>query len=154
LDGLKGVLAKLCDDGSGPTLTLNKGDVVLESLRIIPAEAQHRSFILGTWVKSYESMARKQGVPKEVYRAHEPFIAESRWQDCLVLTPDADGFSISAWVCGSEGNLWHVYVVPELRKLRVATRLIEMATGGLKYYARPFPYAQHARTNPYLLRSK
>lgn len=151
---LRNVSSVLSSDGTQPTLQLVKDDVVLETLRIIHAEQQHRSFIIGTWVKSYESQARKQGVPKDVYAKHEPGIAESRWDDCWVLTADADGYTVSGWVCGLNGALWHCYVVPELRKLRVATRLIEHATGGLKEYARPWPYAQHARLNPYLLRAK
>lgn len=150
---LRNVSSVLSSDGTHPTLQLVKDDVVLETLRIIPAEQQHRSFIIGTWVKSYESQARKQGIPKDVYAKHEPPIAESRWQDCKVLTDD-DGYTVHAWVCGGDGDLYHCYVVPELRKMRIATRLIEHATGGLKFYARPWPYAAHARTNPYLLRAK
>jgi len=152
---LSGVSSRLSSDGTQPTLELVKLDAVLETLRIVPAEQQHRSFIIGTWVKSYESQARRQGIPKDVYSKHEPPIAESRWDDCWVLTSDEDGYTVSGWVCGSDGRLWHCYVVPELRKLRIATRLIEFACGGqVKEYARPWPYAAHARVNPYLLRAK
>ena len=122
----------------------------LETLPVVTATDEHRSYILSTWVKSYEAQARRQGI-REFYSKHEGAVAERLWQDCLVLTDDG-GFTVHGWVCGREGgSLYHCYVVPELRRLRIATRLIEMATGGLKEYARPWPYSAHARVNPYLL---
>ncbi len=129
-----------------------KADQELERLPILTATAEHRSFILSTWVKSYRAHARKQGLG-QFYDKHEPEVAESRWQDCYVVSDDG-GFTVHAWVCGRDGQLWHVYVVPELRRLRIATRLIEFSTGELKEYARPWPYSAHARVNPYLLRSR
>lgn len=148
---LKGVSATLSTDGT-PRILLTKEGQTLETLPILRARDEHRNFILGTWVKSYRSHAREQGV-LSFYNEHEPSIAESRWVDCLVVTDDT-GFTVHAWVCGRDGQLWHCYVVPELRRLRVATRLIEHATQGLKEYARTWPYGAHARVNPYLLRSK
>ena len=150
---LRGVSATLCNDGT-PRILLLKEGVELEALPIVNAGAVHRSFILSTWLKSYKAAARNQGIGA-FYDAHEPAIAESRWMDCLVVTDDT-GFTVHAWVCGSEGRLWHCYVVPELRKLRLATRLIEHACGpdGLQEYARPWPYSAHARVNPYLLKVK
>ena len=126
----------------------------LETLLVCRATSEHRNYILGTWVKSYREHARNQGI-LGFYNEHEPAIAESRWMDCMVVTDDT-GFTVHAWVCGHDGQLWHVYVVPELRRMRVATRLIEHACGitGLKEYARPWPYSAHARVNPYLLREK
>lgn len=148
---LKGISSQLSTDGT-PRIVLTHHGAEVESLPIVPAAPEHRSFILSTWVKSYESQARKQGL-REQYKKHEPAIAESRWSDCWVVT-DNDGFTVHAWVCGESGCLWHIYVVPELRGLRVATRLIEYACGSLKEYARPWPYSAHARLNPYLLRTK
>lgn len=126
-----------------------KDGKTLETLPVLQADESHRSYILSTWVKSYESQARRQGI-RGFYSKHEGAVAERLWQDCLVLTDDS-GFTVHAWVCGSSGRLFHCYVVPELRKLRIATRMIELATGGLKEYARPWPYSAHARVNPYLL---
>lgn len=148
---LRTISALLSTDGSPAILLTHQGETV-ESLAIVQAATEHRSFILSTWVKSYESQARRQGIRAE-YNKYEPSIAESRWQDCLVVT-DSDGFTVHAWVCGCNGQLWHCYVVPELRRLRVASRLIEFACGTLKEYARPWPYSAHARVNPYLLRTK
>lgn len=148
---LNGVSATLSTDGTSSIL-LMKGDQLLETLPVVAATKEHRSFILSTWVKSYKGRAREQGISGP-YDAHEPAIAESRWMDCLVVTDDG-GFTVHAWVCGSNGQLWHCYVVPELRGLRIATRLIEMACGSLKEYARPWPYSAHARINPYLLCEK
>jgi GNAT superfamily N-acetyltransferase len=144
---LNGVSSELSSGGS-PGIHLVKGEKVLEELRLMGANQEHRSFILSTWVKSYETQARKQGI-KEFYSKHEPKLAEKLWDKCIVLTDDS-GYTVHAWVCSINGALYHVYVVPELRKLRVATRLIEYA-GPLKEYARPWPFAAHARVNPYLL---
>jgi len=129
-----------------------KGDVVLATLPIASAQLDHRNFILGTWIRSYKPQARHHGIGV-MYDLYEPKIAESRWEDCYVLTDD-EGFTVHAWVCGYEGKLWHCYVVPELRRMRIATRLIEFACGKLEEYARPWPYSAHARVNPYLLRTK
>lgn len=140
----------LSSDGL-PRILLQKNGVTLESLRLMPAEAQHRNFILSTWVKSYAAQARKQGV-REFYERHEPAVAESLWDACVVATDDS-GYTVHAWVCVTgDGQLVHCYVVPELRKLRIATRMIEYTCpNGLKEYARPWPYSAHARVNPYLL---
>lgn len=145
---LNGVSSVLSSDGTRAILLMKDGKT-LETLPVLQANESHRSYILSTWVKSYESQARRQGI-REFYSKHEGAVAERLWQDCLVLTDDS-GFTVHAWVCGSSGRLWHCYVVPELRKLRIATRMIELATGGLKEYARPWPYSAHARVNPYLL---
>lgn len=148
---LRGVSATLSSDGTNRILLVKEGQQ-LESLPIVRAAIEHRSFILSTWVKSYKGQARHLGIGS-LYDEYEPAVAESRWMDCLVVTDDT-GFTVHAWVCGRDGQLWHVYVVPELRRLRVATRLIEHACGELREYARPWPYSAHARVNPYLLRTK
>lgn len=150
---LSGVSSVLSRDGL-PSIKLMRNQALLETLPIVAASAAHRSFILSTWVKSYEASARRQRIQKETYAKHEPLIAESRWQDCWVVTDD-DGYTVHAWICGyGDGALHHLYVQPTLRRLRIATRLIEFACGELKEYARPWPYSAHARVNPYLLRSK
>jgi GNAT superfamily N-acetyltransferase len=148
---LRNVSAVLLSDGT-PRILLKQAEETLETLPVVKARDEHRSFILSTWVKSYRAAARDQGI-LQFYSEHEPAIAESRWMDCLVVTDDT-GFTVHAWVCARDGQLWHCYVVPELRRLRIATRLIEYATGGLREYARPWPYSAHARLNPYLMRAK
>jgi GNAT superfamily N-acetyltransferase len=150
---LRGVSAKLSSSGTPRILLLQK-DQELASLPLLGAKDEHRNFILSTWVKSYRQQARQQGI-LAFYDEHEPAIAEDRWRECWVAT-DEDGYTVHGWVCGHKGQLWHVYVVPELRRMRVATRMIEHACGpdGLKEYARPWPYAAHARVNPYLLRTR
>ena len=146
---LKGVSSRLSTDGR-PSIQLVKDEKVLETLPILKSSAEHKNFILSTWVKSYEAAARKQGI-REFYVSNEPTVAESLWTACSVVSDDS-GYTVHAWVCATEGNLYHCYVVPELRKLRLATRLIEYSCPeGLKAYARPWPYQAHARVNPYLL---
>ncbi len=149
---LNGVSSVLSSDGQ-PAILLMKGDSQLERLPIVLAGSEHRAFILSTWVKSYEGLARKQGL-KGFYTKHEPAVAEAHWARCSVVTDDA-GYTVHAWVCSVSGALYHCYVVPELRKLRIATRLIEhTCPDGLKEYARQWPYSAHARVNPYLLGAK
>lgn len=148
---LKGVSSVLSNDGL-PAILLQKDGKTLETLPIVRASPEHRSFILSTWVKSYEATARKNGI-KAFYGREEPKVAEALWDKCNVVTDDT-GFTVHAWVCGRRGQLFHCYVVPELRRLRVATRLIEFVCGELKEYARPWPYSAHARVNPYLLGEK
>ena len=150
---LKGISSRLSTDGSHAIL-LVKGADLIQSLPIVSATPAHRSFILSTWVRSYEGSARAQGIAR-FYSESEPPIAESRWTNCKVVTDDT-GFTVHAWACGGDSKLWHVYVVPELRRIRLATRLIEYVVGpdGLKEYARPWPYGAHARVNPYLLCKK
>lgn len=149
---LSGASSSLSTNGS-PAILLTKGEHLLETLPLVQAEAQHRNFILSTWVKSYESAARKQGIPRDLYAKYEPEIAESRWQDSWVVT-DGEGYTILAWACGGDGKLWHCYVIPSLRRMRIATRIVEFVTGGLKEYAKPWPYSAHARLNPYLQRAR
>lgn len=152
---LKDVCAKLSEPGSPRSLLLTHlpSKRVTQELLLVPASEQHKAFIISTWIRSYAGNARRDGYGK-LYDKHEPAIAESRWSDCLVAT-DEDGYTVYAWVCGDlDGSLYHAYVVPELRRIRVATRMIEVACGDLKYYARPWPYSAHARINPYLLCAK
>jgi len=145
---LKGVVASLAKEGP-PAILLQKDEATLETLPIVRAQLEHRSFVLATWVKSYEAAARKQGYA-EFFKREEPRIAEALWDKCWIATDDT-GYTVNGWVCGRSGQLYHCYVVPQLRRLRIATRLIEHSCGVLKEYARQWPYAAHARTNPYLL---
>lgn len=142
---LSGLSAALSTDGL-PAILLQKSGVTLETLPIVHATDEHRSFIIGTWVRSYEAHARRQGY-RQFYAKHEPTFAELWWSKCKVVTDD--GYTVHAWVCGNGGVLRHCYVVPELRRIRIATRLIEHACGELKEYARHWPYYAHAPVNPY-----
>ncbi len=139
----------------GPSIDLTHGGSegsVIQTFCLGPAKPDHRSFIISTWLKSYRTHARRQGI-QEFYDKHEPAIAESRWQDCQVAT-DEDGYTVYAWVCGSKDTLWHCYVIPELRMLGVSKALIEHACGTLPDLARPWPYKTRSRVNNYLLKVK
>lgn len=150
---LKGVSAKLSDSGSEILLIHQQSQETLQTLYLIPANPSHRNFILGTWTRSYRAEARKQGYGA-FYDSHESAVAESRWSDCLVAT-DEDGYTVYGWVCGNRsGQLFHCYVVPELRRIRVASRLIDKACGEVTEYARRWPFNAHARINPYILGPK
>lgn len=156
---LKDVSAKLCTDGLTPTPSIElvhlPSQKVLQSLALVPAAAEHRSFIIGTWVKSYRPTARKLGIGEHYDRFEAP-IAESRWQDCWVAT-DEDGYTVYAWVCGDQDGLRHVYVIPELRHRGVGSELQRHACGTLcPNLARPWPGRNPStvKVNPYLLSVK
>lgn len=153
---LNDVYATLSTDGSTRIiLTHRPTQVALQDLLLIRATPEHRNFILGTWVKSYRPHARKQGIG-EFYDKHEGEVAESRWQDCWVAS-DEDGFTVYAWVCAEGRNLYHVYVIPELRRKGVSGALIQFSTGQAHPdMARPWPFtsAKLGRVDPYLLHKK
>ncbi len=148
---LKDVSAKLSENGS-PTILLvhNPSLEVVQKLPLVRAKPEHKGFILSTWIRSYRGMARAQGYEK-FYAKHEPVLAENMWRNCVVATDD-DGYTVYAWVCGMDKTeLHHCYVIPELRRLRVASRLIEHVCPELTTYSKPWPYSAHARVNPYLI---
>jgi hypothetical protein len=99
LNGASSLLSK----SGPPRILLYLGDREIQSFRLSQASEQHRSFILSTWVKSYEGMARKQGI-RDAYALHEPGVAEARWADCTVMTDD-DGYTVYAWICGYENGI-------------------------------------------------
>ncbi|MDD5374441.1 hypothetical protein [Acidithiobacillus sp.] len=150
---LRETCARLSTSGSLKTVQLihRPTGEILQELILRPAKEEHRSFLISTWLKSYRPQARRLGFQTQ-YDIHEPPIAESRWQDCTVATDD-DGFTVYAWVCGYPSQLFHVYVVPELRNIGVARALILDACGERPEHARPWPY-KNRFVNPYLLKEK
>lgn len=117
---------------------------MIEELPVIPAKPEHRSYILSTWVKSYESSVRRltvagMRIQTDVYRAGESKLAEKYWHISGVLVSPGDEYTIHGWVCASAGRLWHVYVPPQLRGNGVARELVEQSAG--KQYAthKPWP---------------
>jgi hypothetical protein len=132
---------------------------VLETLPIVKANNDHRSFILSTWVRSYETHARRLSIgpancriePQD-YRDGESRAAEKHWDKTHVVT-GADGFTIHAWICAKEGALWHVYVPPNLRLSGVAKALISSVAGNNYCVSKPMPYQFSGHTvtyNPWL----
>lgn len=151
---LQDVRAVLLTASQEIALTHRPTSVAIQTLSLKKATKEHRSFIIGTWVKSYRNTARKLGIGA-FYDKHEPAIAESRWEDCWVAT-DEDGYTVYAWVCSADRCLYHVYVIPELRRKRMASCLAEFSTGSTTPdLARPMPYdGNFGRVNPYLLHKK
>ena len=125
---------------------------ILQTLQLGYPTQDHRSFIISTWLKSYRSQARKQGI-QEFYDKHEPEIAEYLWQSCTVAT-DEDGFTVYAWVCGKPGSLRHAYTIPELRMYGVCKALTEYVCGESWDLVRPWPFRTSRRINPYALGDK
>ena len=138
--------------GNGLDIVHSVTGEVLQELKVAAAHEDQRSFIISTWLKSYRGQARRQGL-QEQYDKHEPSIAESRWQDCAVVT-DEDGYTVYAWICGEPGSLWHIYVIPELRMYGVSKALIGMVCGATPDLARPWPFRTRSKINPYLLKEK
>lgn len=150
---LKNVSAKLSTDGSQPSVLLMQEGQELSRLPVAAADDSHKAFIISTWLRSYRPVARKYGY-EDLYNRNEPAIAESRWQDCFVVT-DEGGYTVYAWVCAEQGSLYHVYVVPELRNIGVARELIRFAAGEDYMMAREWPRKNCPhRVNRYLLVKK
>lgn len=128
---------------------------LMETLPIRPAGAQHRSFILATWIQSYMGMARKQML-KKTYETEEPKLAEKLWSKALIITPQDEDFTVHGWVCAVGNTLYQCYVPPELRRLGIAGTLIKAACGTEVTIPRPWPFTDPPRGlrftyNPYKL---
>lgn len=149
---LKNVSARCSSDGL--KLELIKDSKVLESLPIVKAKDQHRSFILSTWIRSYLPTAKKW-VHKDVYHKEEQKVAERDWIRCHVVTNPEDEFTVVAWICGApSGILRHVWVMQDLRNLGIAKALIERFCGKNVVATKPWPFQHtprglHWTFNPY-----
>lgn len=116
----------------------------MEELPVIKATDEHRSYILSTWVKSYETFARRlllsgMRLPQELYRSGESRLAENKWNLSSVVTSPGDSYAIHGWVCGEPGRLYHVYVPPQLRGCGVARALVESTVGKEYSTHKPWP---------------
>lgn len=118
-------------------LHLEDGGQELVSLPIVPANEQHRSYILATWVRSYLPTARRF-MSKDLYLKEEAKVAEKLWKYSLVVS--SDGFAVQAWVCTrGDGVLHHCYVVPELRRKGIMKALTRTFVGDKVQVSRPWP---------------
>ena len=147
---MTGIYARPCEDLSLELVHRESGKVV-EKLPIRLAQEEHRAFILATWVRSYASHARK-AVPRSAYAEGEAKLAERFWPKTFVVTSPDDDYTIHAWICCEPGHLYHVYVIPELRRKGIADSLVRKLVGGKVQYARPWPYdvPRNWTFNPYL----
>ncbi len=145
---LKETSARLSTHGMSPTLELihRPTGEILQTLQVRPASQEHRSFIISVWMRSYRPIARRIGILQDFDRS-EPAIAESRWQDCTVVTDD-DGYTVYSWICGYDGLLVHAYTIPELRGIGVVRALTGKVCGPRFSVARPWPY-KNKHVNPY-----
>lgn len=143
-------------DGSKVELWLTRPEAkLMETLALRPASQEHRSYILATWVQSYKGLAKRQ-VATKVYEVEEPRLAEKYWQKCLVLGPEDDSFTIHGWVCAVDGVLFQCYVPPELRRIGIASCLIDASCGKKVVIPRAWPFQSPPRGfefiyNPYKL---
>jgi len=157
--------ATISNDGLPSLKLLHKADdKLIISLPIQNATKDHRSYILSTWVKSYEAEARRVvcgtasggylHIPHDVYRSGESATAERHWEKSKVVTSD-DGYTIHAWVCAEPGALWHVYVPPTLRGGGVARELVEAYAGKVYMVSKPWPKhtpgLHNVTYNPYMI---
>lgn len=120
----------------------------LVELSIVQATQEHRSFIISTWVRSYQAEARKW-MPRDMYNAEDAAVAERMWDKCHVVT--SDGYTIVAWVCAHNGVLHHCYVIPDMRRKGVCRALTDHLLGTTVTIARPWPFPKPAgwRYNPF-----
>jgi hypothetical protein len=142
---LNAFCAKVSD--AGLQLFSRQTNQLLQTLPIVPASEEHRSFIISTWVKSYESHARKLiigpaniRVNQAAYRAGEAKVAERHWKKAHVIVSPDDAYTIHGWVCATEGKLWHCYVPPALRMAGTARGLVLQFAGPRYDVQKPWPY--------------
>ncbi len=153
---LKNFSAQVSSDGTKRTLDLYKSGNLIESLPIVQAGTEHRSLILSTWVKSYQTVStQKWMVNKETYILNEPRVAELFWENSWVVTSDEEGYTVHAWICCLPGKLFHIYVSPELRGCKTATSLIKhfCGPGNVDIY-KPWPFQSRGilwNKNPYII---
>lgn len=138
-------------------LRLVDGDEEL-TFAVRKTSQNHRSFILATWMRSFtpalRNMVRAEQGSVEPLLKEEAALAESLWSQGVVVGPVEDDFTIYAWLCGHTGGLHYVYVVPELRRRKIASALIDMICGSDYQYGRPWPFKggpHNGSYNPYLL---
>lgn len=149
---LNGIHARPSSDLQSVELVHRESGKVVESLPIRPATEEHRAFVLATWVRSYANTARKV-MSRATYTEGEPKIAERLWKKSYVITSPDDDYTIHGWICAERGKLYHMYVIPELRRKGISSALISVCVGPKVEYARPVPYAvpKSWSFNPYML---
>lgn len=131
---------------SNDTLTLisKTTDRPLETLQIQKAKNVHRSYIISTWLKSYEQHVRRLrpyglSIPASAYRAGEGHLAEALWSKSHVAVSGSDGYAAHAWVCCIPGKLYHAYVPPDLRLSGLARELVREYAGTRYSVHKPWP---------------
>lgn len=132
---------------------IHSNGTIVEHLNVIPATQDHRSFILSTWIRSYEPYIRRlivagMSVRGEDYRNGESRAAERHWESSRVVTGD-DGYTVHGWVCGHPGTLFHVYVAPQLRGGGLGKGLVEVVSGKDYVVTKPWPKVPHGHTVHY-----
>lgn len=135
-------------------LRLVDGEAEPVTLPLTQAGLQHRSFILSTWVKSYQPVLRKWLPHLPSSAELEGSQAETLWEQTFIVTSENDDFTIHAWACGGPGTLHYVYVPPDLRGKGIARALIRHVCGHTFSYGRPWPYKKApsgGTYNPYIL---
>ncbi len=173
---MKDFYADIYSDGSSTFLRLiAKGtDKVLQELPIINARAEHRNYIISTWVRSFETMARRMvsscgaslvHLDPESFRAGESRLAESHWTDSKVIVSPEDGYTIHGWfaigpsssdsndVPCNNGILRHCYVPPDLRNHGICRVVVEHFLGKTYKVSKPWPSTpkgHYVVWNPYV----
>ena len=131
-----------------------EGDLEPVTLPVTKAGQEHRSYILSTWVKSYQPFLRKWLPNLDKAAELEGKLAETHWEQTSIVTSPSDEFTIHAWVAGLPGVLHYVYVPPDLRGKGIARALIRHVCGHTFQYGRPWPFKKApsgGTYNPYLL---
>jgi len=128
----------------GLNLISKENGELLETLPVIQALPEHRSYILSTWVRSYEAAARRLMVAgmrlsQETYRSGESKLAERFWELSRVVVSPGDTYTIHGWVAAEQGRLLHVYVPPQFRASGMARCLVERVAGTEYVVHKPWP---------------
>lgn len=142
---------------TGNRIDLVLGGEVLAHLPVVQANEKHRNFILSTWVRSYQNVARKV-MDKETYAREESLVAERFWGRSSVAVSPEDEYVIHGWVCNLGSHVYHAYVPPDFRRHGMASEILRVTASDAKklQIARPTewkPKGFRCEFNPYILRS-
>ncbi len=151
---------------SKPYATLStRGSILLAGTQLspVPAGPAERAYVLSHWMRGALKLNRliKPRVTDAAFLQSYQEIAEAKWPLALVLKDAAAGGGachgfIVVEPPGKPAQppcLHYVYVPPDLRRLHVCSKLIELACGGQQpEVSLPWPFPTQLNYNPYRLR--
>ena len=162
---MKAFCADVSSVGSTTSLRLKaKGtDRVLQELPIIDAKEEHRNYIISTWVRSFETIARRMVVSSGASLVHldaagakagESRLSEFHWDKSKVIVSPDDDYTIHGWFSfgvlpggslldtgssGINGLLRHCYVCPSFRGNGICRVVVEHYLGRAYRVSKPWP---------------
>lgn len=118
-------------------------DFAALGLTLIPAEAVHHNYVVGTWTISASNAMTKRGVSRSLCRAAEDLLSKRAFAagSVHVLVDEAETGIIYGWVAGSKGLLQWGYVAPRCRGRGFFRSMVKRVCGrDVEYTRKPRGY--------------